>query len=145
MRIQKENLAAGFAGLIFGIGLVIAGMTQPHKVVGFLDLFGNWDPALIFVMGGAVTLHLVTYRLVRRRATPIFVKKWQVPSKTELTKSLVIGAVMFGAGWGLAGFCPGPAITSLASFDASVFVFVVSMLAGMILFKWIDKKYQINR
>ena len=145
MSAMKENLAAGVAGLIFGIGLVIAGMTQPHKVVGFLDIFGNWDPALMFVMGGAVTLHLVTYRLVRKRPTPIVVSKWQVPTKTELTKALMIGAVLFGAGWGLAGFCPGPAITSLASFDVSVVIFVVSMLTGMVIFKFVDQKIKINR
>jgi len=145
MRELKENLSAGMAGLIFGVGLVVSGMTQPHKVIGFLDFFGNWDPSLIFVMGGAVTLHLITYHLVRRRPTPILASKWQVPTKTEITKALIIGAILFGAGWGIGGFCPGPAITSLASFNPSVILFVGSMLLGMLLFKWVDKKLKINR
>jgi len=142
---MKENIAAGIAGVLFGIGLVVAGMTQPHKVVGFLDFFGNWDPALIFVMGGAVSLHLVTYRLAIKRPTPILATKWQVPTKTEITKALMIGAILFGAGWGLAGFCPGPAVTSLASFEPSVLVFVASMLLGMVIFKIIDQRFKINR
>jgi uncharacterized membrane protein YedE/YeeE len=145
MRELKENLVAGVAGLIFGVGLVVSGMTQPHKVIGFLDFFGNWDLSLIFVMGGAVTLHLVTYPLVRRRPTPILAPKWQVPTKTEITKALIIGSILFGAGWGIGGFCPGPAITSLASFNPSVILFVGSMLLGMLLFKWLDKKLKINR
>jgi uncharacterized membrane protein YedE/YeeE len=144
MRELKENLAAGLAGLIFGVGLVVSGMTQPHKVIGFLDLFGNWDPSLIFVMGGAVALHFVTYRLVRMRPSPILDQKWHVPPKTQITKALIIGAMLFGAGWGLGGFCPGPAITSLASFDPLVVLFVGSMLFGMLLFKWVDKKLKIN-
>lgn len=142
---MKENLVASISGLLFGVGLVVAGMTQPQKVVGFLDFFGNWDPALIFVMGGAVTLHIVTYHLVRKRPTPILATKWNVPTKTEITKALIIGAILFGAGWGLAGFCPGPAVTSLASFDQSVVVFVASMLSGMLLFKIVDQKFKINR
>jgi len=141
----KENVAAGIAGLIFGLGLVFTGMTQPQKVVGFLDLFGSWDPSLAFVMGGAVTFHLVTFHLVRRRQTPLFVNQWHVPTKTKITNSLMIGAILFGAGWGLSGFCPGPAITALVSLEPSVFIFVGSMLSGMVIFKILDKKLKLNR
>ncbi len=142
---NKESVVALVVGLVFGLGLVISGMTQPHKVVGFLDLFGNWDPSLIFVMGGAVAVHFVTYRIVRKRNSPIVMPKWQVPTKTEITKSLMVGAVLFGMGWGLAGFCPGPAITAVASFQVGPILFLVSMLLGMFLFKLIDKKIKFNR
>lgn len=141
----QVNLAALISGLIFGVGLVIAGMTQPGKVIGFLDLAGNWDPSLIFVMGGAMGLHLITYRLVRKRPTPVLVKEWQVPTKTEITKALVIGAFLFGVGWGLAGLCPGPALVSLASFEPKIFVFVVAMFLGQLAFLGLNKKMNINR
>ncbi|MCS6838293.1 MAG: YeeE/YedE family protein [Bdellovibrionaceae bacterium] len=142
---NKEALAAGIAGLIFGIGLVVAGMTQPHKVIGFLDLFGSWDPTLMFVMGGALGLHLVTYRLVRKRNTPLLSPQWHVPTKTEITKPLIIGSFLFGVGWGIAGFCPGPAVVSLASLEGKVIAFVIAMFLGQWLFKVVDAKVKFNR
>lgn len=135
-------LAVGF---IFAIGLGISGMTKPSKVVGFLDLFGDWDPSLIFVMAGAIGVHFLTYKVIRRRASPLLVPDWQVPTKTELTPALVIGAMLFGTGWGLAGFCPGPAMTSLASLQAKPLIFVISMLVGMYLFKLVDKKLKLQK
>lgn len=138
-------LVALVVGFIFAIGLGISGMTKPTKVVGFLDLFGKWDPSLIFVMLGAIAVHFVTYRIIRKRASPLLVPNWQVPTKTELTPALVLGALLFGAGWGLAGFCPGPAVTSLASLQAKPVVFVVSMLVGMFIFKLVDKKLKIQK
>lgn len=142
---MKNAIAAFVVGFIFAVGLVISGMTQPQKVVGFLNLFGEWDPSLIFVMGGAVVLHFITYRFIRRRKSPLLAPDWQVPTKTEITPALVIGAVLFGVGWGLGGFCPGPAVTSLASFEVRPLIFVGSMLVGMMLFKMVDKKLKIKK
>nr|BFD59029.1 YeeE/YedE thiosulfate transporter family protein [Bdellovibrio sp. CKG001] len=142
---MKNALAALVVGFVFAIGLGVSGMTQPQKVVGFLDLFGNWDPSLVFVMAGAIAVHFVTYRLIRRRPTPLLDTKWHVPTKTELTPALMVGAVLFGAGWGLAGFCPGPAVTSLASFEPRVVYFVISMLVGMYLFRLVDKKLKLQK
>ncbi len=142
---MKNNLTALVVGFIFAIGLGISGMTQPQKVVGFLDLFGNWDPSLIFVMAGAILVHFVTYRLIRKRSSPLLTVDWHVPTKKEITPALVTGSVLFGIGWGLGGYCPGPAVTSLASFEAKPFIFVFSMLAGMWVFKLIDKKLKIQK
>jgi hypothetical protein len=142
---MKTAIAALAVGFIFAIGLGISGMTKPSKVVGFLDLFGNWDPSLIFVMAGAIAVHFVTYRVIRKRASPLLVPNWQVPTKTELTPALVIGAVLFGVGWGLGGFCPGPAMTSLASLQSKPLIFVISMLVGMYLFKFIDGKLKLQK
>lgn len=140
---MKNSIASFVVGFIFAIGLGISGMTQPQKVVGFLNLFGGWDPSLVFVMGGAIAVHFITYRLIRKRSSPLLAANWQVPTKTELTPALVIGAVLFGIGWGLGGFCPGPAMTSLMSFESRPVIFVVSMLVGMVLFKAVDKKLKI--
>lgn len=142
---MKNALSALVVGLIFALGLGLSGMTQPQKVIGFLDLFGNWDPSLIFVMAGAIVVHFVTYKLIRKRKSPLLSTQWHVPTKKEITPALIIGAFIFGVGWALGGFCPGPAITSLASFDKTPFVFVISMLAGMFLFRQIDKKLKLQK
>lgn len=142
---MKNGLATLVVGFVFAIGLGISGMTQPQKVVGFLDLFGNWDPSLIFVMLGGIVVHFVTYRLIRKLKSPLFSTDWNVPTKKEITPALVTGALLFGIGWGLGGFCPGPAVTSLASFEAKPFIFVLSMLVGMFLFRLVDKKLNIKK
>lgn len=142
---MKNSLAALVVGFIFGIGLGLSGMTQPQKVVGFLDLFGKWDPSLIFVMIGAIIVHFITYRIIRKRNSPLLSTKWHVPTKKEITPALIIGAFIFGIGWALGGFCPGPAITSVADFQASSMIFVISMLLGMFIFKLIDKKFKIQK
>jgi uncharacterized membrane protein YedE/YeeE len=142
---KKNAMAAFVVGFIFAIGLGVAGMTQPQKVVGFLDLFGNWDPSLIFVMAGAIAVHFVTYRVIRKRNSPLFAMQWHVPTKTEITPTLVIGAVIFGIGWGLAGFCPGPAVTALASLSVKPLVFLISMVLGMLLFRGLDKKLKLQK
>ncbi len=142
---MKNAIAAFVVGLTFAIGLVISGMTQPQKVIGFLDLFGQWDPSLIFVMVGAIAVHFVTYKLIRRRSSPLLDEKWHVPTKKEITPALVIGSVLFGAGWALGGFCPGPAITSLAAGQKQTLIFVVAMLLGMALFRVVDKKLKLQK
>ena len=125
-------LASLICGLIFGFGLLIAGMTQPAKVLGFIDVFGRWDPTLAFVMGGALALSSAGFALARSQGRPIFATKHLWPTRTDLDRPLVIGSVLFGIGWGLAGLCPGPALVNLASFSPQVIVFVLAMIAGMI-------------
>ena len=128
---MKEGLVALVVGLLFGLGLVIAGMTQPQKVIGFLDVFGNWDPSLMFVMIGAIAVHFVAYRFVRHRTSPLLADTFYIPDRKGIDRPLVIGAVLFGMGWGLGGYCPGPAITSLVTFNLDVILFVVAMIGGM--------------
>jgi uncharacterized membrane protein YedE/YeeE len=124
------NLAAG---LIFGLGLLISGMANPAKVQNFLDLSGSFDPSLIFVMAGAVMVTLIGYRLVLRRAKPVLGEVFRVPARKEIDAALVGGSALFGIGWGLSGFCPGPAITSIPLFAQGTLVFVASMIAGIAL------------
>lgn len=142
---MKNSLAAFAVGFIFALGLGLSGMTQPHVVIGFLDVFGHWNPSLLFVMIGATLVHFFAYRLIRKRNSPLFSSEWYVPTKKAITPSLVIGSLMFGIGWGLAGYCPGPAMTSLASFQLIPFVFVVSMLGGMFIFRILDSKFKFQK
>ncbi len=130
---MKPLLVSFISGGVFAVGLGISGMTRPIKVIGFLDFAGKWDASLAFVMIGAIAVYSIAYRLVRRRSTPVFAEKFSVPSRMDVDRKLILGAALFGAGWGLAGFCPGPAITALASGSAPVAVFVAAMAAGMYL------------
>lgn len=130
----KQSAVSFAVGLLFAIGLAVSGMTQPQKVIGFLDPW-NWDPSLLFVMLGAVGVHLVSYPLIKRRSSPLLDTKWHVPTRKDVTTRLVLGSALFGVGWGLAGFCPGPALTSLASGDIRSVLFVGAMIFGMLLFK----------
>jgi len=131
---MNSLLASFVSGVIFAVGLAISGMTRPAKVTAFLDFFGDWDPSLAFVMIGAILVHAVLYRLIRQRSSPLFVSTFSIPTRADLDRRLVGGAALFGIGWGLSGFCPGPAVTSLASGRTSVVIFVVAMLAGMYLY-----------
>ncbi|MES2768852.1 MAG: DUF6691 family protein [Bdellovibrionota bacterium] len=142
---MKNSLLAFVVGFLFALGLGFSGMTEPQKVVGFLDLFGNWDPSLMFVMVGAIGVHFVMYKIIRKKNSPILSAEWHVPNKKDVTPSLIIGSLLFGAGWGLAGFCPGPAITSIASLEMRPLIFVLSMLAGMVLFQLVDKKVKFKK
>lgn len=142
---MKNNVAALVVGILFAIGLGIAGMTRPEKVFGFLDVFGNWDASLVFVMFGAVIVHFIAYRFIVRRKSPLFSPQWHLPTKKEITFPLIAGSFLFGVGWALAGYCPGPALTSLASFQSRPFIFFGSMLLGMFLFQLIDRKLNIKR
>lgn len=131
---RKQNGVSFVVGFIFALGLAISGMTQPQRITGFLDPW-QWDPSLLFVMIGALSIHLVAYPLVRRRTSPLFDTKWYIPTRKDISTRLVIGSALFGIGWGLGGFCPGPGMTSLASGDLRAVLFVAAMVFGMILFK----------
>lgn len=126
-------------GLLFGWGLLISGMTDPGKVLGFLDLAGAWDPSLAFVMGGAVLVGLVAFTTARKRSTNLLGGAMRLPQSTDIDRPLIVGALLFGAGWGLAGFCPGPAIVSMAAGEPKALLFVAAMLAGMVLFELTDR------
>jgi uncharacterized membrane protein YedE/YeeE len=118
--------------LIFGAGLLISGMVQPAKVLGFLDVLGRWDPTLAFVMAGALAVSTAGYALARRRSRPILASEHLWPTRTDIDRPLVVGALLFGIGWGLAGLCPGPALENLASLSPKVMVFVLAMIAGIL-------------
>jgi uncharacterized protein len=135
---MNSLLASFVSGVTFAIGLGISGMTKPAKVTAFLDFFGDWDPSLAFVMIGAILTHAVLYRLIRRRPAPLFASAFSIPTRTNIEPRLVGGAALFGIGWGLGGFCPGPAVTALASGRTSVVIFVIAMLAGMSLYKGME-------
>lgn len=130
---RRRSALALAAGVLFGVGLGVSGMAQPAKVLGFLDVAGDWDPTLLFVMGGAVGVHFWAYRWVRRRTAPRLDERFFVPDGTPIDARLALGAVLFGVGWGIGGYCPGPAIVSLASLGAPVIVFVAALLVGMLL------------
>lgn len=128
-------VSAFAAGLLFSLGLIVSQMVDPQKVLSFLDVFGNWDPSLAFVMGGAVIISAIGYRLARLRGRPVLAPKLEVPSRQSVEPRLVAGSALFGIGWGLVGLCPGPAVTALAFAPAQILVFVGSMVAGMALFR----------
>ena len=130
-----KTLFSLISGVLFGAGLTVGGMTEPARVRGFLDLFGDWDPTLAFVMGGAVIVMAIAWRIVPGMARPIFEDDFHVPTKNELTPKLIGGAVLFGVGWGIAGLCPGPGFAALAIEPAGAAIFVVSMLVGMALLR----------
>jgi uncharacterized membrane protein YedE/YeeE len=129
----KKSLTALVAGALFGVGLGVSGMTQPSKVIGFLDVAGHWDPSLAFVMIGAIAVHFVLLRLIVRRRAPLLDERFHLPTRDDLDAKLVLGAAIFGVGWGLGGFCPGPGVVSTASGGTTALVFVGAMLAGMLV------------
>jgi hypothetical protein len=122
------------SGLMFAAGLALAGMTQPAKVIAFLDVFGAWDPSLGLVMFGAIAVYMPLFRWATRRQAPLFAPGFSLPTRRDIDPRLVIGAALFGIGWGLSGYCPGPAMASLGSLSAAAIVFVLAMIAGMVLF-----------
>ena len=134
-----QLIAAVVAGLIFGLGLIVSGMTDPSKVIGFLDLAGAWDPSLAFVIGGAVLVGLVAFRVARTRTTAILGGPLRLPAATQIDRRLLLGGLTFGVGWGLAGYCPGPALASLATGGGKALIFTAAMLAGMIIFEVLDR------
>lgn len=139
-----RSLVSFVAGLLFAFGLGISGMTQPQKVIGFLNPW-NWDPSLIFVMVGAILVHSLSYALVRRRQSPLLDHHWHVPTRRDLSMRLILGSAIFGAGWGLGGFCPGPGMASLITGDERVIAFVVAMAAGMYTFIWTENLLPLKK
>ncbi|MBZ4333584.1 DUF6691 family protein [Corallococcus sp. AS-1-12] len=130
---MRPNLSAFLSGLLFALGLGLGGMTDPANVLGFLDIAGAWDFRLAFVMGGAVAVHAALRPLIHKRERPLFAAKFPTFSISKLDRKLLVGSALFGVGWGLGGYCPGPALTSLASGASGVLVFVPAMFAGMYL------------
>lgn len=131
---------AFLCGLVFGLGLLVSGMANPAKVLGFLDLAGRWDPSLAFVMAGAIALAAVGFRLARTRKTSVLGAPMQLPTATRIDARLVGGSLLFGVGWGLAGFCPGPALVNAGSGEPRAWLFVAAMLAGMALYAVLERR-----
>ncbi|MGV3742474.1 MAG: YeeE/YedE family protein [Burkholderiaceae bacterium] len=126
---------AFITGLVFGLGLILSGMTDPSKVLGFLDLAGNWDPSLAFVMGGAILVASIAFHFAKGRTKSLLGEAMRMPTATQIDKRLMLGSLAFGAGWGLAGYCPGPAVASLAQGGSKPVIFVIAMLAGMAIYE----------
>lgn len=138
---MKAAIGAFLSSLVFSIGLAISGMTQPKKVLGFLDIFGEWDPSLMGVMVGAIFVYSIAYRLVLKMHKPMFEEKLQIPESKKVDRPLIVGAFIFGVGWGLAGFCPGPALTSLGTLQTTPILFCLGLFGGMFVFKLLrDRK-----
>ncbi len=135
-----KQLTTFISGLLFGLGLILSGMTNPAKVQAFLDLAGNWDPSLALVMGGAIAVAMIAFTLARKRTHTLLGDALKLPTATDLDKRLIIGALLFGAGWGLAGFCPGPALVAVAMAETKAVVFLIAMLAGMGLFELLNHR-----
>jgi len=137
---MKQILASFLAGLLFGTGLALSSMIDPNKVLNFLDVAGNWDPSLAFVMIGALSVSFIAYHFVPKRRKPIFENKFRLPTRTDIDTSLVLGATLFGIGWGMAGFCPGPALSIMGMGLLDPTIFVISMIAGFIVQRYIYEK-----
>jgi uncharacterized membrane protein YedE/YeeE len=137
---MQHRVSEFFVGLLFGLGLIISGMTDPGKVIGFLDISGAWDPSLALVMAGAIALGFFAFAIAKKRTVNFLGGALHLPKSNQIDKPLIIGAVLFGAGWGLAGFCPGPALVSMASGQVKGALFMVFMVAGMQLFEVLGRR-----
>ena len=133
------RIAEFVVGLLFGLGLMLSGMTDPGKVIGFLDLLGTWDPSLALVMGGAIMVGFFAFTIAKKRTSTFLGGALRLPTNMDLDKKLVLGSLLFGAGWGLAGFCPGPALVSMADGQPKALIFVLAMLVGMLGFELMDR------
>lgn len=140
--MKKQFFTAFLTGLIFGAGLLLSGMANPDKVLSFLDLAGNWDPSLALVMGGAIAVGLVAFGYIKTRSQSLLGEPLHLPTKKSVDKRLVLGSLGFGVGWGLAGFCPGPALVALGAGELKAVVFVAAMLVGMGLFEVLENRPQ---
>ena len=130
---MKGNFVSAFAGAVFAVGLAVSGMTKPDKVIGFLDLAGSWDASLAFVMVGAIIVYGLLSRIITKRTSPMFEASFHLPTRRDLDHRLILGAAIFGIGWGLGGFCPGPGIVSATTGGASAIVFVLGMTLGTLV------------
>ena len=142
---MRQIVAAAVAGALFGVGLAVSRMTDPTVVLGFLDLAGAFDPTLMFVLAGAVSVTLLAFRLVLRRPRPVLAEGFQLPATNAIDRPLLAGAALFGIGWGLAGYCPGPALVSIAAGIDSAVVFGVAMLAGIVLHRLTSGPRRVRR
>lgn len=142
MNLARRLLPPVASGMLFGAGLVIGGMTDPRRVRGFLDLFGGWDPTLAFVMAGAVLVMAVAWQVRRQMAKPVFGENFSLPDRRDVDGRLIVGSVLFGVGWALAGLCPGPALANLALAPLQVLPFVIAMLAGMAAYQLLPRPTQ---
>ena len=133
-----KNVSALLSGLLFGLGLILSGMSDPSKVLGFLDLAGQWDPSLAFVMGGAVAIGALLFPFATKRKKSLLGNTMRLPTSTTIDRRLVLGGLTFGVGWGLAGYCPGPALATLVYGGVKPWVFIIAMLAGMALFELVE-------
>ncbi len=131
-----KRFTVWISGLLFALGLGISGMTDPAKVIAFLDVTGSWDPSLALVMGGAIAVHFFAIRWAARRSAPLLDREFHLPKARTVDGPLLVGAALFGAGWGAAGYCPGPALVATAGFERGPLLFVASMLAAMAAFRW---------
>ena len=134
------NLSSLLAGLVFGLGLIVSGMANPAKVIGFLDLAGRWDPSLALVMAGAIAVGAIAFAIARTRTASLLDAPMKLPSEQRIDRRLLAGALVFGVGWGIAGFCPGPALVAIGMGSTKAVVFVVAMLAGMGIFQFAEKR-----
>jgi uncharacterized membrane protein YedE/YeeE len=140
------NAVSGLvAGLLFGIGLIVSGMTDPSKIIGFLDVTGAWDPSLAFVAGGAILVGLFAFRLAHKRKASLLGGAMVLPTARQIDQPLILGSLAFGVGWGLAGYCPGPAVVSFATGQDKAVVFLAAMIAGMALYEAADRLFQARR
>jgi uncharacterized protein len=133
------QMSVFIAAFLFGIGLEIAQMTDPNKIIGFLNIFGKWDPSLAFVMIGAVITNTIAFRLITKRPNPLFADQFGIPKKTKPDIKVILGAGIFGIGWGVAGFCPGPAVSGSFRLQPEIFIVLASMFSGMFIFKLLTK------
>lgn len=140
MVMQAHLISAFLAGVIFGIGLLVSGMANPEKVLGFLDLAGAWDPSLMLVMGGAVGVGFIAFSVAHRRAESLLGHPLRLPDRRDIDAPLVLGSLGFGIGWGLAGFCPGPALVASGALEIKALVFVAAMIAGMAIYELIERR-----
>ncbi len=137
---MKTQLTALLAGILFGLGLAVSQMINPQKVIAFLDVFGDWDPSLALVLAGAVVVSFVGFRIANRQVAPLFAPEFRAPTRTELDPRLLTGAAVFGIGWGLAGYCPGPAISALAIGSWEPVIFLLAMAAGSLTLSRFDRR-----
>lgn len=138
---MKQNWVALIAGILFGFGLGLSQMIDRERVLGFLDVTGRWDPTLLFVLGGAVGVTIITFRFVLRLSHPLLAEKFYLPTKTDIDRPLVVGAAIFGLGWGIAGYCPGPAIVALVLGIGNPVLFLAAMVGGSLAYKWYSRQW----
>ena len=134
---MKQNGIAALAGFLFGLGLGLSQMVDRDRVLGFLDVAGTWDPTLLFVLGGAVGVTLIAFRFVLRRSRPLLAPRFVLPTRKDIDRPLIVGALLFGVGWGIAGYCPGPGIVALLQGSANPIIFLIAVIAGSLTQQWL--------